>query len=143
MLELLSKRVRENLSFLEDLNYQGPTVSVVGGAGVLYALKAEYDNLEAGRRLSVSFQAGEDGEHAGVSTWRLPIRTYREDLINFYLLVWERLPDFNQGRLNCRNYRGTLADRLDGFLEVHARLLQSEAADILNREAWEEGLYDY
>lgn len=142
VLELFSERVREHLAFLGDLGYQGPKITSVGRRGSQLALKAEYDNLEARRRVSVSFQGSEEEDHAGIAIWRLPIKTYRRDLINFPVLIWSRLPDVDQERLSLHSYTGTLGRRLDALLNVSVRLLRSEALDILMGEAWEEGLHD-
>ena len=139
---ILNASVRRRLSLLEDLGYEGPVVSLVGADQSGYAAKAVYRNSGREREVSVSIHDGEFGDEAMISIWRLPYRTFEKDLISFPVLIWKRRPEFDLGRLNLRNYNGTLEERLDEYLAVHASLLASEAADILGGDAWVEGLCD-
>jgi len=142
-MSIFADRVRVHFAFLDQLGYQGPDTSSVGRAGVVYALIADYNNDQVGRRVSVSLHSSDTGDRAGVAIWRLPSNSYRRDLMNFPLLVWSRAPDLELKRLQLQSYDGSLEERLNSFLSFHAELLQSEAFEILAGEAWEEGLYDY
>lgn len=136
--------VEEHLTFLGELFYEGPRVSLRDDKLLKHWTQVRYQNTEACREVCVGLVPVEDGDPRGdtlsIDLWRLPSSTF-EDQLSFNLFIRKHRPDLRADILDIRTHSGSFRERLGRVLALSASLLDSEARSILTGERWEEGFY--
>lgn len=135
--------VKGHMAFLERLSYTGPVVSFPGENDAGGIIKAVYASSFANREVSISVQQEAGSSRVYVAIWRLPVVTFRKDLINLEVFAWKNIPGFDLQSLDLTSYSGSISDRLESLMKTITAVLQGPANELLAGQWWEEGLYDY